>query len=99
MGSDISGSSGADRVADEAIYMLVGMAMLNWMLQLMLDLFQPSPKSYTTKFCVFASAMFYNFYSIIHCLVLVLRGHGMVRWQQVFHGCRKRSLAIRGDRG
>lgn len=59
----------------------MGLAALMWLQQLALDLTRPSASSYSTKFFIFASAVMYNFFSIVHCLVLVLRGDGIAGWK------------------
>lgn len=70
-------------VSTEAVYLLVGLAVLMWLQQLVLDLTQPSASSYSTKFFIFASAVMYNFFGIVHCLVLALRGDGITGWKNL----------------
>jgi hypothetical protein len=70
-------------VSTEAVYLLVGLAGLTWLMQLALELSHPAPHLYSTKFFIFASAMMYNFFSVVYCLVLVLRGDGLNGWKKL----------------
>eukprot|EP00929_Paragymnodinium_shiwhaense_P090564 TRINITY_DN50742_c0_g2_i1.p1 TRINITY_DN50742_c0_g2~~TRINITY_DN50742_c0_g2_i1.p1 ORF type:complete len:254 (-),score=25.70 TRINITY_DN50742_c0_g2_i1:96-857(-) len=80
-------------LAETYIYVMAGLAMLNWLIQIALGFAQPHGEG--GRFLIFVTAVLYSFYPIVQCLMLSLRTLVLERWRSIVRSyCPRRRRGL-----